>query len=52
MLGQLSLFEEVKPEFCKGCRNGNVKDHNGKRCIIMDWKTNKKIQFVDLMWRY
>ena len=49
---QLSLFEEVKPEFCKGCRNGNVKDHNGKRCIIMDWKTNKKIQFVDLMWRY
>lgn len=49
---QLNLFDEVKPEFCKGCRNGNVKDHNGKRCIIMDWQCNKKIQFIDLMWRY
>ena len=51
-LVQLSLFEEVKPEFCKGCRNGNPKDHNGKRCIIMDWEKNRKIQFTDLMWRY
>ena len=49
---QLSLFEEVKPEICKGCRNGNPKDHNGKRCIIMDWTKNKKVQFIDLMWRY
>lgn len=47
---QLSLFEEAKSEFCKGCRNGNPKDHNGKRSLIMDWVKNKKVRFVDILW--
>ncbi len=46
---QLSLFDDVKPDFCKGCRKGNINEHNGKRCFIMDWKNNKKIKFLDLM---
>ena len=46
---QLSLFDDVKPDFCKGCRNGNIKDHNGKRCYVMDWEKNKKVKFLDLM---
>lgn len=46
---QLSLFEDVKPDFCRGCRNGIIKDHNGKRCYIMDWEKNKKVKFLDLM---
>lgn len=46
---QLSLFDEVEPKFCKGCRNGCVKDHNGIRCVIKDWKKNKKIKFLDLV---
>lgn len=46
---QLSLFDDVKPNFCKGCRNGNIKDHNGKRCYIMDWDKNKKVKFLELM---
>lgn len=46
---QLSLFDDVKPDFCKGCKTGNVKQHNGKRCYVMDWEKNKKVKFLDLM---
>lgn len=46
---QLSLFdEEIKPEQCRGCANGHVLDHNGTRCIIMDWQKNKKVKVLDL----
>lgn len=51
---QLSLFDDVKepkPDICTGCKYNDPKKHNGKRCYIMDWKKNKKIKFVSLMWR-
>lgn len=50
---QLSLFADMQeePELCKGCKTGNPKEHNGKYCYIMDWKTNKKVKYVDLLWR-
>ncbi len=51
---QLSFFEEAResePEACLGCKTNNPKNHNGKRCYIMDWEKNKKIKFVSLMWR-
>lgn len=51
---QLSFFEEAResePEACPGCKTNNPKNHNGKRCYIMDWEKNKKIKFVSLMWR-
>lgn len=49
---QISLFDDIKQdgEFCLGCRNNNIKDHNGKRCYIMDWDKNKKIKYIDLLW--
>lgn len=51
---QLSLFDEPKEpkiDICPGCKNNNPKEHNGQRCYIMDWKKEKKIKFVSLMWR-
>lgn len=46
---QMNLFEDVKPKFCAGCRNDDIKAHNGKYCIIMDWEKNKHIKYVDLV---
>lgn len=42
---------------CKGCENGNIKDHNGTFCIIMDWskkdsasgRNGKRVKFIDLL---
>lgn len=50
---QLSLFADMQeePEICKGCKTSNPKEHNGKRCYIMDWTKNKKVKYVDLLWR-
>lgn len=50
---QISLFDDMQeePQFCLGCRNGNPKDHNGKRCYIMDWEKGKKVKYVDVLWR-
>lgn len=51
---QLFLFgdvEESKEEICPGCKNNDVHKHNGKRCYIMDWEANKKVKYVDIMWR-
>jgi hypothetical protein len=50
---QISLFSDMpeEPQFCLGCRNGNPKDHNGKRCFIMDWEKREKVKYVDVLWR-
>lgn len=50
---QMSLFDDMQqePQICLGCRNGNPKDHNGKRCYIMDWETGKKVKYIDVLWR-
>lgn len=50
---QLALFPEwnTEPEFCLGCKSGNVFKHNGIYCKIKDWKTNKTIKFVDMIQR-
>ena len=44
-------------EYCPGCRNGSLKQHNGIYCLIRDWglkdsqtgENNRKIRFVDLV---
>lgn len=46
---QTSLFFDEKPDFCLGCRSNNIYKHNGIYCKIKDWKTNKTINFKDLM---
>lgn len=48
---QISLFPEMEeePDFCRGCKNGNILEHNGIYCKIKDWRANKVIRFVDLL---
>ena len=45
-----TLFgEEMHEEICEGCKKNNHKKHNGIYCFIMDWETNKKVKFVNLL---
>lgn len=37
----------VKP--CPGCKNKNIKQHNGIVCNIMDWEEGHPIQFISLI---
>lgn len=34
---------------CEGCRQNNIRKHNGIYCKIRDWKKNKVITFVSLI---
>mgnify|MGYP000191612100 CR=1 FL=1 len=47
----VNLFgeEETENSFCKGCLSGNILEHNGIYCLIMDWLEGKKIRFIDLL---
>ena len=48
-----NLFEEREIiKTCDGCKNGDIKDHNGIYAFIKDWdapKAKQKIRFIDLM---
>ena len=45
-----TLFgEETHEEVCEGCKENNPKKHNGIYCYVMDWETNKKVKFVNLL---
>jgi hypothetical protein len=48
---EIADFFETKTEIkkCKGCLKKNIKQHNGKYCLIMDWGLEKPIRFIDLM---
>lgn len=46
---QLSLFGEPELCPCRGCQNGDIKQHNGIYCIIRDWTAKKKVRFIDLI---
>jgi hypothetical protein len=39
----VSLFE------CQGCKNKDIKKHNGTYTLIKDWSAKKKIRFIDLI---
>ena len=52
------LFGDTKRmEYCTGCRQGGVKQHNGIYCQIRDWglkdpktgENNRKMRFIDLI---
>jgi hypothetical protein len=45
---QLSLFEEkqIKNE-CRGCKNNNIKNHNGIYCKIKNWDTGRIMKFIN-----
>ena len=50
-LGQLELFDDGPTNLleCSGCKTGNVRMHNGTYCRIKDWKENKTITAVSLL---
>lgn len=46
---QLRLFGEPELCPCRGCLNGDIKQHNGTYCTIRDWTAKKKVRFIDLI---
>lgn len=47
---EYTLFgENVLNEECPGCKKGNCKSHNGTYVKVMNWKTNRKMNFVSLI---
>lgn len=44
---QISMFGKTKVLECLGCRNGNIKEHNGIYCKIKNWETNKAVKFIN-----
>lgn len=49
---QLVLFSLTdNVEECPGCKKNNIHDHTGVYCKIMDWSTNKPVDFVSLLKR-
>lgn len=46
-----NLFEEtiIEKYPCPGCQSGNLSEHNGTYCKIMDWENNKEVRYVDLI---
>lgn len=47
---EYSLFgTNVTIQKCKGCETNDITTHNGIYCTIKDWKSNKTIQYIDLI---
>ena len=49
---QLSMFGDSNFDECFGCKNDNIKKHNGTYARIKDWgasKTKQIIRFIDLI---
>ena len=48
---QTSLFEEntLNNTECIGCKKNNPYQHQGIYCVIMNWKTNRKNKFINLI---
>lgn len=45
------LFSDLRQDKmpCQGCTKGDIYLHNGYKCLVMDWDTNKPIQFISLI---
>lgn len=42
------LFGHIETVSCPGCKNNDLKRHNGTYCIIRNWKTKEKLRYIDL----
>ena len=40
---------ENEEQKCPGCENDTLKNHNGIKCVIMDWDTNRKVKYENLL---
>ena len=44
---KVTIFgDEEAVEECQGCEQNNIFKHNGIYCKIMDWETNKPVEFI------
>lgn len=51
-LQPFNLFGEPNEVVCEGCKNNNLRSHNGTYALIKDWNASKakqKIRFIDLI---
>lgn len=49
---QLSMFEPPTMLPCQGCKDNDIRHHNGTYCLIKDWGAKppkQKIRFIDLL---
>lgn len=47
---EYSIFEPKETIVkCKGCETNDISKHNGIYCKVKDWKSNKTIQYIDLI---
>ncbi|MDE6244535.1 MAG: restriction endonuclease subunit M [Treponemataceae bacterium] len=45
-----TLFETtIVSKECEGCKNGDIRKHNGTYCVIKDWETGEIVRFVDII---
>ncbi len=46
-----SLFDNSEKivSKCPGCKNDDIRRHNGIYCMIMDWETGKPLRFINLL---
>lgn len=47
---EYTLFGDIETKTkCDGCKTGNIKNHNGIYCKIMNWEKNKVVKFYTLI---
>ncbi|MGN0869253.1 MAG: restriction endonuclease subunit M [Akkermansia sp.] len=34
---------------CEGCRSGDIRRHNGRYCLIRDWRARRILRYIDLL---
>ena len=45
-----TLFgEEERTIWCEGCQKEDLYEHNGRYCLVHDWKNDKNLRFIDLI---
>lgn len=44
-------YEESELSPCPGCEKNDIRQHNGKYCMIMDWEKNEAIMYISLIKR-
>lgn len=48
--GEVSLLGDVGPSRpCPGCKTNDIFCHNGKYCVIRDWRSKESVRFLDMM---
>lgn len=50
IIREYTLFGDIETKTeCNGCKTGNIKNHNGIYCKIMNWEKNKVVKFYTII---